>query len=63
MLVALAIICAFCEAVYTALEVAFGAVSRARLRALLDDEQERMNVEKRDDKREPGTASGTENSR
>lgn len=48
MLLALAIICALCEAVYTALEVAFGAVSRARLRALLDDEQERINEEKRD---------------
>ena len=44
----LALICVLCEAVFTALEVAFGAVSRARLRALLDAEHERHLEERRD---------------
>ncbi len=63
MLLALAIICGICEAVFTALEVAFGAVSRARLRALLEDEKERLHQEKRDDKREPAAGSNGEGAR
>ncbi len=58
MLLALAIICGFCEALFTALEVAFGAVSRARLRALLEDENERLHQETRDDKRENKNDNG-----
>ncbi len=39
MLLALAIFCALLEGVFTALEVALGAVSRTRLRSLLDEAQ------------------------
>ncbi len=47
MLIALAIICAVCEAFFTAMEVALGALSRARLRALIEDEDEIRNNETR----------------
>jgi CBS domain containing-hemolysin-like protein len=40
MLIALAILCALLESVFTALEIALGAVSRARLRQLLEDAQD-----------------------
>jgi CBS domain containing-hemolysin-like protein len=39
MLIALAVLCALLESVFTALELALGAVSRARLRQLLEDAQ------------------------
>ncbi len=38
MLLALVVLCATCEAVFTAMEVALGALSRARLRALAEEE-------------------------
>lgn len=38
MLIAVAVFCALCEAVFTALEVAMSAVSRARLRAVIEAE-------------------------
>lgn len=63
MLLALAIICGMCEAIFTALEVAFGVVSRARLRALLEEEQERLQQERRDDKRETTPNTHAENGR
>ena len=63
MLLALAIICGICEAIFTALEIAFGAVSRARLRALLEDEKERLHQDKRDDKRETASGASNENAR
>ena len=46
MLIALAVICAVCEAMFTAMEVALGALSRARLRALIEDEDEARHSEK-----------------
>jgi CBS domain containing-hemolysin-like protein len=52
MILAIALVCVFIEAVFTALEVAFGAVSRARLRALLDAEHERVAEERREERRE-----------
>jgi putative hemolysin len=39
MLIAIAVLCTLCEAIFTSLEVALGAVSRARLRALIEEEQ------------------------
>ncbi len=63
MFLVIALICVLCEAVFTALEVAFGTVSRARLRALLDAEHER-HLEERRDRSENGNgrfqASGAE---
>lgn len=45
MLIAIAVICALGEAVFTALEVALGAVSRARLRALVETERAAANAD------------------
>src|SRR4028119_2219096 len=39
MLIAIAVFCTLCEAVFTAMEVAMGAVSRARLRSLVEAER------------------------
>jgi CBS domain containing-hemolysin-like protein len=39
MLLVIAVLCALCEAVFTAMEVALGAVSRARIRTLAEEEQ------------------------
>ena len=55
MLVLIAFFCIAVESIFTALEVAFGAVPRARLRVLLDDEQERLQEERR----ENGKAGGS----
>lgn len=51
MLLAIAAILVLIEAAFTLLEVAFGAVSRARLRTLLDDEQERLAEQRQADGR------------
>jgi CBS domain containing-hemolysin-like protein len=40
MLIALAVVFAFCEGFFTMMEVAMGAVSRARVRAIIDSERE-----------------------
>ncbi len=40
MLLAIVVLCAGCEAVFTAMEVALGALSRARLRTLAEEEQD-----------------------
>ena len=40
MLLVIAALCGLCEALFTAMEVALGALSRARLRALAEQEQE-----------------------
>jgi CBS domain containing-hemolysin-like protein len=40
MLIALAVLCVLLESVFTALEIALGAISRTRLRQLLDDAQD-----------------------
>ena len=45
MLVAIAVLCALCEAIFTAMEVALGALSRARLRALAEEEIESAREE------------------
>jgi CBS domain containing-hemolysin-like protein len=38
MIIAIAVVCTLCEAVFTALEVALGAVSRAHLKSLLEND-------------------------
>jgi CBS domain containing-hemolysin-like protein len=39
MLISIVVLCTLCEAIFTSLEVALGAVSRARLRSLIEGEQ------------------------
>lgn len=57
MLIALAVICALVESMFTALEVALGAVSRARLRALLEDAEDQL----RDSDQEESDAASPKN--
>ncbi len=57
MLIALAIICAICEALFTAMEVALGALSRARLRALIEDEDENRSSDNRNTEKNEANAT------
>jgi CBS domain containing-hemolysin-like protein len=52
MLIALAVLCALLEGLFTALEVALGAVSRARLRQLLDSAQAAMREAAREESKD-----------
>jgi putative hemolysin len=51
MLVAIAVLCVICEAVFTAMEVALGAVSRARVRSIVEAEAQRLDQERLDQSR------------
>ena len=57
MLIALAVICAVCEALFTAMEVALGALSRARLRALIEDEDETRSSDNRNSEKSEAAAA------
>ncbi|MBV9467770.1 MAG: hypothetical protein JOZ57_00835, partial [Abitibacteriaceae bacterium] len=57
MLIAIAVICTLCEAVFTALEVALGAVSRARLRTLIETERALQAASPTTSATAPGTST------
>ena len=59
MLIALAVMCAVCEALFTAMEVALGALSRARLRALIEDEDETRGSDNRNSEKSEAAANAS----
>jgi hypothetical protein len=54
MLIAIAVICTVVEAAFTAMEIAIGAVSRSRLRAVVEADRAMMEAESEENDHPPG---------